>query len=114
MYNLTIDLPNLAKGAEVDIDGLGRFENGGSYEISDDEAEAFRTKHQTVTSEYDSEGNLHTTLEKGPTVAQAFSGDKNVTVRTTKKANPKAQHPTAAPVQAELPLNDDNKEGDNA
>ena len=41
-YMLTVDSPNLAEGAPVFIRGLGSFENGKAYEISDEQDEAFR------------------------------------------------------------------------
>lgn len=84
MYTMKIDLPTVAKGADVEIDGLGVFENGGEYEISDEEAQDFRAHHTTQTFEHDDEGNLIVTQKQGPTVAQAFRGHKHITVTVVK------------------------------
>lgn len=35
MAQLVVNLPNMAKGAEVEVQGLGVFENGKSYELEE-------------------------------------------------------------------------------
>ncbi len=45
MYKLTIDLPNLADGAELVIDGLGVFTVGGDNFITDEEAASYEASH---------------------------------------------------------------------
>lgn len=44
-YEIAIDIPGTPKGAKVQIAGLGELENGGSYEISDEDHESFRNAH---------------------------------------------------------------------
>lgn len=83
MYVLKIDFPNLPKGAPVDIDGLGRFENGHEYEISKEEAETYRLQNVTQSFEHDKDGNLLVETKKGPTLLQAFKNNDNVDVSTT-------------------------------
>lgn len=72
VYELTIDQPNLPKGEPVQIPGLGTFENGYSYTISRDEAEAFRTYHTRQKVKYGDDGSIvGSELEKGPTLLEA-------------------------------------------
>lgn len=42
---ITLNLPNLADGAEVELDGLGKFINGKTTEVTDEEEVAFRESH---------------------------------------------------------------------
>jgi hypothetical protein len=80
VYRISVDLPNLGKGQTVEIDGLGIFTNGSEGEVTEEQAEAFRVKHQVAKSETDAEGNMHTEVTLGPTVLQAFKGNKYITV----------------------------------
>lgn len=51
VYELTVDLPNLPAGHKVQIQYLGEFENGQTYEVTKDEADEFRARepeHRTV------------------------------------------------------------------
>ena len=105
MYKITFDLPNLAPGAEVEVNGLGRFENGKTYVIDDALAETFRTFHQVLETEYDevptNDGGITNVPryvpKPGPTVLQAFENTEGVTVQTytPKKAegDPKGDEP---------------------
>jgi hypothetical protein len=84
-YELSIDMPNLAKGAEVQIAGLGTFENGSSYKITDEEHDSFRRYHgsiQTVTSEANE--ILGSELALGPTLIQASENMYGVSVKQDK------------------------------
>jgi hypothetical protein len=85
MYEITLDFPDRSKGDTVEIDGLGVFENGYSYTVSDEEAEAFRLHHTTQQHEWDKDGNMTTTTEKGPTLLQAFQGNDSVDVVVAQK-----------------------------
>lgn len=82
MYDITLDYPDRSKGDTVEIDGLGVFENGYSYTISDEEADAFRQHHMVQHHEWDEDGNMTTTTRLGPTVLQAFKKNDAVTVTT--------------------------------
>lgn len=107
MYKMTVDFPNLAKGAEVQIDGLGIFENGYEHTVEDDQAQDFRNSHSTVEEEHDEEGNVisHTTVP-GPTIVQAFKNTEGITVIGSKaRGKSKANDP---PLDEE-PLHEDDK-----
>lgn len=45
MYTLSLDLPNQAEGAEVEVDGLGLFLNGTDNDVSEADARQFAVKH---------------------------------------------------------------------
>ena len=86
MYTIEINLPNLAKGAEVAIDGLGVFENGHTYYVSAEDAEIFRLRNTTHPSgEHDpADGFMTYETKQGPTLLQAFKGHPYITVMTEK------------------------------
>jgi hypothetical protein len=123
-YKLELDLPNVGKGVEVYLDGLGFFENGKDYEITDEQADAFRVAHQEVTYHTDPDNGMvtHTTEEPGPTVLEYFKSHEGVTVSSDKKVAKKAAAPpqggNSAPVEGEGNKdagdgsNDENKGGD--
>lgn len=58
-YTLVLQMPNLDEGAEVEIDRLGIYANGGTYEIP-------------------SEVSDHFALTHGRTLGQAFKGSTTV------------------------------------
>ena len=76
MYKMTLNFPNLAKGAEVQIGGLGIFQNGYEYIIDDEEAEAYRVHNQVLETELDDDGNMTTTTVLGSTLLKAFTEGK--------------------------------------
>lgn len=84
MYTVQIDMPTLPKGHEVEIDGLGQFENGSTVEVSKEDAEAFRVKHQAVVMTTDKDGNNHIEVFPGPTLLQAFKDNDTIVVSTSK------------------------------
>lgn len=94
-YKLKLDLPNVGKGVEVYLEGLGVLENPGEYEVSDEEADAFRVTHQEVTYHQDEETGTvtHTTVEPGPTVLEYFEGREGIEVSVL-KAKPKKKTET--------------------
>jgi hypothetical protein len=97
MYKITFDLPNLAKGAEFDVGGLGRFKNGSEYVIDDETAEGFRAYHSrfetvedgntvdVVNNEGDTVQEPHYEFVNGPTVLQALESVPGVTVEVHKE-----------------------------
>jgi hypothetical protein len=92
-YKLELDLPNVGKDVEVYLEGLGFFVNPGEYEITDEQAEAFRVAHQKVTYHTDPDNGMvtHTEEEPGPTVLEYFKDREGVTVtieKSTKKSAP--------------------------
>lgn len=101
MYKMAVNFPNLTKGAEVQIDGLGVFENGYEYEVSKEDAEAYRTFHSVIVDELDEDGNLVSRkLAPGRTLLDAFSSEEGVQVATTKasKTKDKPQDPPEGPL----------------
>lgn len=65
-YKLKINQQNLAPGAEVQIGGLGVFENGKVYKISDDQARAFQVHHGRVVAGEDGKS----VYELGPKITE--------------------------------------------
>jgi hypothetical protein len=111
VYELTLDLPGQPKGEPVQIAGLGTFENGKSHQITESQAESYRSYNTRLEYEYDEDNNLvGATAEPGPTLLQAFSKTDGVEVTTveSRSANPP---PPPAPKPAEGNKNDDG--GDN-
>jgi hypothetical protein len=85
VYTLTIDLPDLPKGELVQIPGLGTFENGESYEVSKQDADAYRAYNSTQEPVIDEETQavLGSEMTLGPTLLQASqSMMEGITVTT--------------------------------
>lgn len=76
-YKVEVNYPNLPKGEVVTIDGVGELVNGSTTEVSDAQADAFRTRHPIS----DKDGNL----VQGPTLLKAFESSEHVKVTSTKK-----------------------------
>lgn len=70
-YEITVDYPNMPKGAEVAIPGLDTLQNGKKTTVTDEQADSFRA-YQAAS------GGLDKTL------LQAFQGAEHVTVTTVK------------------------------
>ena len=90
MYKMTVDFPNLAKGAEVQIDGLGIFENGFEHTIDAELAQSYRDHHTTIVEDFDADGTIvgrHT--EQGPTLLQAFQNHNGITIASSKTKDKK-------------------------
>lgn len=87
MYDITIDFPNMPKGQEVSIPGLGTYANGTTSTVTKEEADMFRT-YQTDTGMPDQ------------TLLQAFQKQDGVTVTTQSTDKPKSGG------------NDEKKDGD--
>lgn len=85
MYEVTINMENLPEGADVEIDGLGRYKNGSTNEVTKEEADYFRLRHQTVAYSYDKKGNMKQEITPGPTVLEAFKGVDGINVVTKKE-----------------------------
>lgn len=83
MYTVEVNMPNLAEGVEVEVDGLGVFENGGTYQLSDEEAQFFRQKHSHIETEYGEEGQMSNTLVLGPVLEEAFKDSETIKVTHT-------------------------------
>lgn len=61
MYSIVIDMPHLADGAELHIDGLGTFTKGGDNYVTDEAAniyQQFNVGHEPALAfDYDEKGN---------------------------------------------------------
>jgi hypothetical protein len=69
MYQISIDYPNMPKGQEVSIPGLGTYKNGSTTVVSNEEANAFRAYQVDVGM-------------PDQTLLQSFVGSEYVTVET--------------------------------
>lgn len=76
VYKLTVDVPGSPEGEVFQIPGLGEFENGASYEISNEEAANYQLYHSTMV--LDKKGNFISKL--GPTLKSAAKSMHGVTV----------------------------------
>lgn len=85
MYIVEVDMPNLAKGSTVEIDGLGLFPNGEARPVSADEAAAYRARHVRQETTTDEEGRMIQILVEAPTLLMAFKKVEGVNVRTMSK-----------------------------
>ena len=83
--------PDIPKGTEVTIDGLGILVNGETRVVSEEEQEQFRTHKK---------GELVVEIEKGPTISQAL---KKVRGITTKVVNSEPPTPNPEPEPAPTP-----------
>jgi hypothetical protein len=80
-YKLEFDFPNLAKGTEVQIVGLGTFRNGESYTISERRAAEWRSANTVQSHSYDEAGNLVPDDVQDPgTLYKAFKSNKSVKI----------------------------------
>jgi hypothetical protein len=86
MYKITVNLPGTPQGEEVEIAGIGRIKNGSTYEVSQEEAELFRTLHPRPVEAGRGEGG-ETIYETrpGPTLHEAFKNNEHVTVETVQR-----------------------------
>lgn len=85
MYEVTVNVDSLPKGADVDIDGLGRFKNGSTTKVSKEDAHAFQVKHSTQSFSHTEEGVLEVETELGPTVYEAFKSTDGIDVAVVKE-----------------------------
>jgi hypothetical protein len=113
MYNLTIQKPSLPPGTEVQIHGLGVFENGKQYLIDEAQAARFREANSKQQSEItDREtGAMRVWDEQGPTVLQAFKDDATVVVEVVKAKNPPAKNEPVTDVPPQEDATEFPKEG---
>jgi hypothetical protein len=98
-YVVTVDMPNLPKGEEVTITGLGAFVNGEATVVDEETENAFRVANQTSTSTHDEDGFqtlewalgpslLEANLPKGVTVEEVADGSAFNTLSTPQTTGP--------------------------
>jgi hypothetical protein len=71
--SIKLDIPGQPAGVEFSIPGLGTFENGSTYDITEAEAEAYRAYHTKQATVYDAITNeiLGAEAQLGPSIADA-------------------------------------------
>lgn len=106
MYVIKIDLPGRSEGVAVEIDGLGIFKNGEDHEISDEQAEAFITKHVKVSYQYDEENKRIHAVTETFTFEELIARIKGVSILNEKS---KGSAPVVLPPAG--PVVDKNDEG---
>lgn len=84
-YKVTVNDPALPDGSEVEVPGLGVVANGSTRQISEEDAENFRTVHSALVDvETDDRpawtGAAGVELHRGPTVLAAFKDHPTVSV----------------------------------
>jgi len=85
-YELAIDVPGHAEGTEIEIPGLGLFENGSTYDITVSEAEQFQILNTRLVDAEDSDGNIiGVKSELGPTLAVASETMHGITATVVAK-----------------------------
>lgn len=73
VYEVTVNQPGLPKGELVQIPGLGEFENGSTFDVDEDQHNAFRTYHSGQEMAQDDDGAWYVSnVKPGPTLLQAF------------------------------------------
>jgi hypothetical protein len=71
-YVLELDVPGLDNKAEVEIPGLGVFQNGQTHEITEQQASDYRVRMATAEPVYDDDDIIiGSEVSQGPTVLQA-------------------------------------------
>lgn len=97
-YELTIDMPNLTKGAEVEIPGLGVFKNGSTTVLEDEQVATFRTYNRAygeMVVDEETKMTMPSEVTLGPTPLQAV-WPEGISVEAVKEEPKK----TAAPAPA--------------
>lgn len=117
-YNVTVNLPNLPEGAEVQVDGLGILLNGEATFVSEDIANHWHEMSRGLVQQFDKRGRLHTELGDHPDLVQTFGSIPGFTVTAAEAADVdlasgKINEPeTQINVQEQLPLDQQNDGGD--
>lgn len=91
-YKVIVNQPNLGKGTEVFIDGLGTFKNGDEAVVSNAQADQFRNAHGRVNDEGQ--------WEQGPTLGQAFGEGSGITIERVSEKEAPGQLDTSVPEPA--------------
>lgn len=112
-YEIKMDDPALPKGAVVTVDGLGNLTNKVATVVSDEQHEAFRIHNSRQFFDYDKNGNMIITTEKGQTLPQAFKDNKTITIKEVKStANPTLTTDPVVPVVPETQEADEQRDGE--
>lgn len=106
VYELDVDVPGLPKGEGLQIMGLGEFENGSTYLITESEAQSFRVMNATMEPVVDEDTQAITGAEYtlAPTLLQlsnTFVEGITVTTHGETEAEKKARQEAAAKAKEE-------------
>jgi hypothetical protein len=73
VYELEVNIPEQPEGSPIQIPGLGVFENGKKYEITEDEANNYRVHNSVQVPDIDEETHvvLGGHFEQGPSLYDA-------------------------------------------
>ena len=108
-YQIKINQPNLAEGTELTILGLGTFENGKTYDISDEQVEAFREANQVDAGGFDNDpesesfGVYVPNMQPGPHLTDVSIHGVEVTEAAGKKAKSPSKGPVAGTSESGAP-----------
>jgi len=114
-YDVTVDLPNLPKGAEVQVNGLGILRNGETAFVTQAQADHWREMNATLAHEYDDKGQLVTKTVKSRTLAQTLGkvrGFEVVKAEAPELDSSTVEGPqTEIDTQEQLPLDEQKDDG---
>lgn len=82
MAKLKINHPGLARGADLEIPGLGVFKNGSTAEVDESQVENWRWYNQrpVEVGERPEDGVAAVEYQRGPTLEQAFENVEYIEV----------------------------------
>lgn len=85
-YEIEINQPNLPEGEPIQVPGLGTFENGQTYDVTEEEGNSYRAFH-SYQEPIIGENNevLGANTLPGRDLAEAFEGAYGITVTKTDK-----------------------------
>src|SRR5215208_6904264 len=74
MSSVRVNHPNLPRGADVEIPGLGVFKNGSARQVDEEQVENWRWYNQRAVEVGDrpEDGVAAVEYQRGPTLKQAF------------------------------------------
>lgn len=115
-YEVTVDLPNLPKGADVQVHGLGLLQNGDTTFVTEDQANHWRAMNSTQVGEFDSETGAYTAKEaKSGTLLQVLGKtDGFKVVKAERSDNEESDVVTEQNIQEHLPLDQQEEGGEQA
>jgi hypothetical protein len=103
-YELKVDMPNLSKGQSVGITGLGEFENGKTYVISDEDHDRWQQANAILEDELD-DNDLPTGRVVPRSPGTLLTALKNVEGLEIKKVSKDAKGREAEQKAVEMPEN---------
>ena len=108
-YRVRVNDPAAPDGADIEVPGLGVFKNKSTRQISEEEAENFRSVNATLVDvETDDRpafaGTAAVELQRGPTVLAAFQDHPTVEVEKVDDA------PVESTTRVRAPKAEDSKE----